>query len=177
MPPPCFAAVATADDGQSVAQDVTGDPPRLEHLPLESGPRAGPDNEVRATTGIGKEAWRQAAIEDAHGSFYRMGAVSVATATDIARVGRRSGILPMKAVWARKSDRFRRLALPVAIVPGRTRRMPSGPLKPKWPASGRACGLHSSANEARARWSSSRRSWRPPYQGTWESWCARHSSV
>ena len=90
----------------SLEVDVIEDSP-WDALPLEPGSRAVADKEVRASTGAERECWRQAAHEEVQDSCMRMGAVSIATPADLAQVGGRSGILPMKAVWVRKPDRYK----------------------------------------------------------------------
>ena len=96
MPP--VRTVAAAAGVHAVAADIIDDS-AVDGLTLEPGARAVPDKEVRNSTGPERERWRLAAEKEVQESFLRLGAVSETTPDELARVGGRSGVLPMKAVW------------------------------------------------------------------------------
>ena len=95
-PLPCTLSAAAAPTA-AVEAGVIEDSP-WGGLPLERGSQAVSDKDARASQGAERECWRQAAHEEVHDSFYLMGAVPMATAAGLARVGCKSGVLPMKAV-------------------------------------------------------------------------------
>ena len=87
----------------AVSADIVDDAV-VDGLALEPGARIVPDREVRNTAGPERERWRLAAEKEVQESFLRLGAVSETTPDELARVGGRSGVLPMKAVWTIKGD-------------------------------------------------------------------------
>lgn len=93
--------VAAALECQGMASDIIDDACVDETL-VEPGARAVTDREVRQSTGAAREQWRTAAEAEIQGSFHRLGAVSETTPEELARVGGRSGVLPMKSVWTMK---------------------------------------------------------------------------
>ena len=72
---------------------------------LEPGSRIVSENEVRAATGAERDGWVKAAQKEYQESFMDMGAVAVATSSDIAKAGGRSKALPLKVVWTQKPEK------------------------------------------------------------------------
>ena len=72
---------------------------------LEPGSRIVSEAEVCASLGKERDGWDAAARREYQESFMDMGAVTVATSSDISRAGGRGRALPMKVVWTQKPEK------------------------------------------------------------------------
>ena len=103
----CWEPLPRAASARTPGQhehDVVVDEDAESDLLGEPGARVVTEAEVRNSTGAERAQWKMAAEKEVQESFYAMGAVSETTPQELAAVGGQSGVLPMKAVWTRKSD-------------------------------------------------------------------------